>query len=197
MYGYRKLNQAQRIAVLQERDQFGFPRHAPPHPVAGENILLLSAACYEHQAYINTGQRQLEVWEKFQQLAEQFELTCYAWVVLPNHYHVLAHVSQAQNLGSFFQRLHGGLSFEWNQADAQQGRKVWYRYSDRIIRSERHYYVSLNYIHYNPVKHGYVQSPYDWPVSSVHWYLEHKGREWLRDLWQQYPVLDYGKDWDK
>ena len=64
------------------------------------------------------------------------------------------------------------------------------------MRSKGHYCTTLNYIHYNPVKHGQVASPYDWEWNSVHWYLEHYGREWLRDLWRKYPLRDYGKSWD-
>ena len=76
------------------------------------------------------------------------------------------------------------------------GRKVWCRYSDRAVRSERHYYATLNYLRYNPVKHRVADSPYDWETSSVHWYREQNGREWLRDVWGTYPVRDYGKGWD-
>ncbi|MEH2373868.1 MAG: hypothetical protein V7K15_12515 [Nostoc sp.] len=54
----------------------------------------------------------------------------------------------------------------------------------------------MNYIHYNPVKHGWVKSPYNWAESSVHWYLENYGRDWLRSCWIEYPVRDYGKAWD-
>ena len=28
------------------------------------------------------------------------------------------------------------------------------------------------------------------------WYEKHFDIEWLRDLWRQYPVLDYGRGWD-
>lgn len=87
-------------------------------------------------------------------------------------------------------------SRQWNLEDDSLGRKVWFRYTDRAIRSERHYYTTLNYIHYNPVKHGDVDSPYNWAESSVHWYREHHGVEWLRDLWREYPLKDYGKGWD-
>lgn len=73
---------------------------------------------------------------------------------------------------------------------------MWYRYSDRQIRSQAHYYASLNYIHINPVKHGYVEKPLNWPCSSVHWYLEHFGIEWLRETWKKHPVGDYGRGWD-
>ena len=64
------------------------------------------------------------------------------------------------------------------------------------MRNERHYYTTLNYIHYNPTKHNYAKRPLDWNCSSLHCYKEHFGIEWLRDLWRQYPVLDYGKGWD-
>ena len=65
------------------------------------------------------------------------------------------------------------------------------------MRSERHYFVTLNYIHNNPVKHGYVNQWGDWPYSSFSWYLQEKGREWLLDLWREYPVLNYGSGWDE
>ena len=64
------------------------------------------------------------------------------------------------------------------------------------MRSERHYFTTLNYIHNNPVKHGYVDKWGDWPCSSYHWYLENKGRDWLLELWHEFPVLNYGDQWD-
>lgn len=64
------------------------------------------------------------------------------------------------------------------------------------MRSERHFYASLNYIHHNPVKHGYVERWQDWPFSSADWYLAMKGRDWLVDVWRNYPVRDYGAKWD-
>ena len=64
------------------------------------------------------------------------------------------------------------------------------------MRSERHYFTTLNYIHNNPVKHGYVDKWGDWAYSSFHWYLENKGRDWLIELWREYPVLNYGDKWD-
>jgi putative transposase len=90
----------------------------------------------------------------------------------------------------------GITSRQWNLEDKSAKRKIWYKFSDRAIRCDRHYYTTLNYIHYNPVKHGYVRSPYDWTESSVGWYLETCGRQWLRDSWVEYPVLDYGRGWD-
>lgn len=126
-----------------------------------------------------------------------YGIEVYAWVALTNHYHLLVHVPVFDALKIVFQRVHGQTAFEWNREENIRGRKVWYRYSDRVIRSERHYNTTLNYIHFNPVKHGLVDSPYDWAWSSVHWYLADRGREWLHDLWRDYPIKDYGKGWDE
>ena len=54
----------------------------------------------------------------------------------------------------------------------------------------------MNYIHHNPVKHGYVTRWQDWPWSSARAYLEALGIEEATKRWQQHPVLDFGAGWD-
>ena len=54
-------------------------------------------------------------------------------------------------------------------------RGIWQRrYWEHLIKDEKDFERHVDYIHYNPVKHGYVQSPVDWPYSSIHRYI-HKG----------------------
>jgi REP-associated tyrosine transposase len=43
-----------------------------------------------------------------------------------------------------------------------------------LIRDDNDFEKHVNYIHYNPVKHGYVSHPIDWPFSTLHRYL-HRG----------------------
>jgi len=78
-----------------------------------------------------------------------------------------------------------------------QGLKVWHRFSDRTVRSERHYYTSLNYIHANAVKRGCVSSAHEWAWGSLRSYVEQIGRERLVKWWVECPVGDYGKGWDE
>ena len=54
----------------------------------------------------------------------------------------------------------------------------------------------MNYIHHNPVKHGYVDKWQDWPWSSAAEFLARVGRETAEKIWREYPILDYGKKWD-
>ena len=196
MYEYRKLSPEQREKLVEERMARGFPPHAPPHPIRLQSFYLLTAACYRHQTHLSMASRRQQlvdlIFECF--INNGFEIS--GWVILPNHYHLLVWVDEFERLGKLFNSIHGITSRQWNLEEGVRGRKIWYKFSDRAIRSERHFYTTLNYIHYNPVKHGYAKSPYDWSESSVHWYFDSYGRQWLRDAWVQYPVLDYGQDWD-
>jgi len=46
---------------------------------------------------------------------------------------------------------------------------IWQRrYWEHLIRDEEDFIRHIEYIHYNPVKHGYVLKPIDWPFSSIH-----------------------------
>ena len=60
-------------------------------------------------------------------------------------------------------------------------RGIWQRrYWEHVIRDERDLHNHLDYIHYNPVKHGYVKTAVEWPYSSIHRYVaqEHYPKNW-------------------
>ncbi len=45
------------------------------------------------------------------------------------------------------------------------------RFWEHVIRDERDLQAHVDYIHFNPVKHGYVKQPVDWQWSSIHRYI--------------------------
>jgi putative transposase len=48
-------------------------------------------------------------------------------------------------------------------------RGIWQRrFWEHLIRNDDDYRRHMDYIHYNPVKHGYVDRPKDWRHSSFH-----------------------------
>ena len=50
---------------------------------------------------------------------------------------------------------------------------VWQRrFWEHQIRDERDFALHVDYIHYNPVSHGLVAAPKDWPYSSFHRYVQ-------------------------
>ena len=42
----------------------------------------------------------------------------------------------------------------------------------RRVKLSHHYERHIDYIYYNPVKHGYVDKPVDWPYSSIDRFIE-------------------------
>lgn len=146
---------------------------------------------------MDTPERLTEFEARLLESMDSVEADVSGWVILPNHYHLLVDVSSLDLVSAVLKQLHGATSREWNLEDGLDGqRRVWYKFEDRMIRDTRHFYRALNYIHYNPVKHGYVSDPFEWPWSSVDSYKESYGRQWLRENWITYPPRDFGKGWD-
>ena len=191
-----KLTPEKRRELVSERKKRGFPWHGPPHFDDQEQFHIVTAACYQHREILDSHERLCWFESELIDHLKKSEISCAAWVVLPNHYHVLVKTSDV-NLFSHNQGLlHGRTSKVMNSEDNTLGRKIWYRCQDRAMRSERHYFTSINYIHNNPVKHRLVKKWGDWACSSFHWYLANKGRDWLINIWREYPVMKYGEGWD-
>jgi len=196
MYDYRGMTPEQQRAIVEQRKERGFPWHRPPTVETGRQYRLITATCYEHRKHLNTAARLAWFERQLLDLINALDLPCAGWCVLPNHEHTFVRTREVALLKKELGKLHGRTSFHMNREDNARGRQVWYRCQDRYMRSLAHFYTTLNYIHNNPVKHGYVEKWQEWPFSSCHWYLETKGRDWLLKLWQDYPLMGYGDKWD-
>ena len=76
--------------------------------------------------------------------------------------------------------------------------KIWYQYLEHVIANEADFYRHLNYIHQNPVKHGFCKDLLDYKFSSIHKYIEEFGKEWIVDCFRKYPIIDFQpnfEDW--
>jgi REP element-mobilizing transposase RayT len=91
-----------------------------------------------------------------------------AWVVMPNHGHILLKPLPGFSLTSIMKGLKGNTA---NQANKFLGRKgrFWHPdYFDRYIRDETHFRKTVRYIENNPVKAGLVETPDQWEYSSAY-----------------------------
>jgi putative transposase len=73
---------------------------------------------------------------------------------------------------------------------------LWRRhYWEHQIRDDIDLQRHVDYIHYNPVKHGLVSQVKDWPYSTLHRYVKQEiyAENWgsdfagIRDLWHCCP----------
>jgi putative transposase len=186
------------VEILAWRKSRDNPWHSPPHrPDFGRSHFHITAACFEHAPIIG------QTLERLDQFSSDLLTTFSAagasvasWCVLPNHYHVLVETENVLKVLFELGRLHGRLAFEWNSEDLARGRKVFCGATERSMRSGRHYWATLNYIHHNPVRHGYVKRWQEWSWSSAVQFITDHGRTEAERIWREYPIRDYGADWD-
>jgi putative transposase len=99
-----------------------------------------------------------------------------AIVVLPDHLHaVFTLPSGDADFPGRWRRIKGHFSSALIGASSQVDRRpngslaLWQRrFWEHTIRDEGDFARHVDYIHFNPVKHGFVERVADWPHSSFH-----------------------------
>ena len=127
----------------------------------------------------------------FRTVKARFPFTIDAVVVLPDHLHCIWTLpDEDANFSTRWRLIKGEFSrhcpeqYKQNRS-ASRLRKgeqaIWQRrFWEHQIRDEVDFTNHVDYIHYNPVKHGLVAAPKDWAYSSFHRYV-HDGsypRDW-------------------
>jgi len=123
-----------------------------------------------------------------------------AFVLLPDHLHCMATLPDGDDnfptrwrqIKSLFTRDYlrcGGRDWDVTEQARRQGRHgVWQpRYYEHRIRDEADCERHRDYIHLNPVNHGYVEKPEDWLWSSFH---RHMRMGWLDPHWPGASAID-------
>ncbi len=164
--------------------------HRPPHLYLDGAWYFITASTV-HKAPVLKTDRHLDLWAQvLKETAAEFQIRMAAWVILSNHYHLLLMPRFGGALGKLMQRINGRSSRHLNLLDRAPGRTIWYSYWDTCIRDEGGFWTRFNYIHYNPVKHGYVERPEQWQFSTYRFYLQDQGQEWLARCWTDFPSTD-------
>jgi REP element-mobilizing transposase RayT len=90
----------------------------------------------------------------------------HAWVVMPNHVHLLIEPTEA-SLSKIIQELKRYTSREANKILRRTGALWSGDYFDTYMRDSKHQLQTRNYIENNPVKALLVRAPAEWPWSSA------------------------------
>lgn len=90
-----------------------------------------------------------------------------AWVVMPNHVHLILEVHDGYPLSKLMFYLKGSTARETNRKLGRSGSFWQKEYFDRVIRDETHFRRAVEYIHFNPVKANLADLPEHWEFSSA------------------------------
>jgi len=93
-----------------------------------------------------------------------------AWVFLPDHWHALIGLRYPKTVSLVLESLKVASTRRINTRQNESGRLWQGRFFDRALRTVKEYHETVEYIHWNPVRRGWVARPEEWRWSSVHEY---------------------------
>ncbi len=132
----------------------------------------------------------------FRECQEKWPFTIHSIVLLPDHLHAIWILPRGDSDYStrwawikkeFTSRwlAHGGKETMISKARKKERRRgVWQpRFWEHTLEDDSDFERHFDYIHYNPVKHGYVRCPHEWPHSSFHRWVEAGVYPWHWACW--------------
>ncbi len=104
-----------------------------------------------------------------------------AWVVLPEYMHCILTLPEGDDdfsnrikaIKIRFVRAIPATERRSRTRVTRGERAIWQRrFWEHAIRSDTDYAGHMDYVHFNPVKHGFVTFARDWPYSTLHRLVE-------------------------
>ena len=115
--------------------------------------------------------------EVFKHIQQNHPFVMDAVVILPDHLHCIWQLPEGDAdfstrwrlIKSYFSRSIKTGEHISDSRQRKNERGIWQRrFWEHVIRDDNDYARHVEYIHYNPVKHGYVDKVKDWKYSSFH-----------------------------
>ena len=119
----------------------------------------------------------------FKNAKQHFGFDIIAICVLPNHIHMILNPDNIKEYPKIITSIKYHFSKYYDvgvetptYGYVNKGEKGVFqrRYFEHTICSQEELNNHINYVHYNPVKHGYVKCVKDWVYSSFHKFVENK-----------------------
>lgn len=136
--------------------------------------------------------------ESFRIVKQQYPFEIVASVILPDHLHIIwtlpdndsVYSTRWKAIKSKFTKLLIKEDVLLNKNKKGEYNLWQRRFWEHKIRDELDLKCHVDYIHYNPVKHGHVKQVIDWPHSSFHSYVD---KNYLKIDWSGLVNVDEGE----
>lgn len=114
---------------------------------------------------------------KMKKYMMQFNITVIAYVLMPNHYHLLLRQNGEIPAGMLPQHIFNSYTKAFNRSDEHSGTLFEGRFKAIPVVEENYLLHLCRYIHANPVVHGIVEHLEEWPYSNYpEWMALRQGR---------------------
>ena len=118
------------------------------------------------QAIFNSNADYLTLLALLDENAKKFNVAIHAYVLISNHFHLLATPQTADGLPQMMQAVGRRYVRYFNDSQQRSGTLWEGRYKSTVIQTERYLLACMAYIDLNPVRVGLVRQARDYPWSS-------------------------------
>jgi putative transposase len=162
------------------------PKHYDPEG----RLCFITSVTYKRKPFLaDNADLLLNVFENSQHYTG---CTILAWVIMPDHFHIIVDVNE-DDMSSLIQKIKMSFGASLRKRLGARKGRIWQNgFWDHVIRDDRDMKKHMDYIHFNPVKHGHVASPHDWPDSSIHNYGDDYPADW-GETGFEYSEGEYGE----
>jgi putative transposase len=130
----------------------------------------LTFSCYKRRANFGNRPSRSTFESSLERARQHYGLCVYAYVVMPEHVHMLVNEPDRGTLAQTMQSLKQSVA---RTLALRAADPFWQaRYYDFNVWSEHKFIEKVRYIHRNPVTRGLVAHPEDWPWSSFRHYAK-------------------------
>ena len=166
--------------------------HNPPHLFIPKTKYFITGATYLKKHFLVSEEGKVKLLGSIKTGCEKYCWILEDWVILDNHYHLMMNTSDdVSALSKMFNEIHKftAIWLKKNFLEFKKEKRIFYNYWDSCITYEKSYWARLNYIYFNPVKHGYIKEAKDYAWGSYRFRLKEE-IDCLNKIRKEYP-------WDK
>ena len=166
-------------------------KHNPPHLFQPNAKYFITGAIYQRQRLLLSESAKERVLKSLKIGFNSFGWVLEDWVILNNHYHVIAGApSQVDTLPAIMRDIHKftGNWIKTHVKGVDPNQKVWWNYWDTCVTYKRSYFARLNYLWYNPQHHNLTDNAGNWKYGSLYQrirdekkYIDHMRNEYSFD----------------
>ncbi|KAA3663312.1 MAG: hypothetical protein DWQ04_11025 [Chloroflexi bacterium] len=121
--------------------------------------------CHNHNDF-------MDIVARMKENGRKYLITIIAYVLLPNHYHILVRQDGLPRASLLPQRIFNVYSKTYNKKYAHSGTIFEGPAKGKLVHSQSYLLHLCRYIHANPVLHGISRTIDDWPYSNYHEWVQ-------------------------
>jgi len=148
------------------------------------SVVFITAVCHQRRLTLKPAIEKERLLAVMREVKDEIAFSMLAYVILDDHFHCIIKPKAGCSFSRIMQSIKLRFTCRYKCHHEIDGKHtLWQRrFWDHVIRDENDLQHHLDYIHYNPLKHGYVTEIKEYPWSS---FKEHVNRgnypsDWAR-----------------